>query len=51
MIHAVCAPLGATLALDGGEGGILGSMLGALVMAFLRSGSQQMGWPTTCRRA
>ena len=28
-----------------GEGSILGSMVGALVMAFLRNGSQQMGWP------
>jgi ribose transport system permease protein len=32
--------------LSGGEGSILGSMVGALVMAFLRNGSQQMGWPT-----
>ena len=32
--------------LSGGEGSVLGSMLGALVMAFLRNGSQQMGWPT-----
>jgi ribose transport system permease protein len=32
--------------LNGGEGTILGSMVGALVMAFLRNGSQQMGWPT-----
>lgn len=31
--------------LRGGEGGMLGSMIGALVMAFLRNGSQQMGWP------
>ena len=31
--------------LNGGEGTILGSMIGALVMAFLRNGSQQMGWP------
>ena len=31
--------------LSGGEGSILGSMIGALVMAFLRNGSQQMGWP------
>ena len=31
--------------LSGGEGGILGSMIGALTMAFLRNGSQQMGWP------
>ena len=30
---------------NGGEGGILGSMIGALTMAFLRNGSQQMGWP------
>jgi ribose transport system permease protein len=32
--------------LNGGEGSILGSMVGALVMAFLRNGSQQMGWPS-----
>jgi ribose transport system permease protein len=32
--------------LSGGEGTILGSMVGALVMAFLRNGSQQMGWPS-----
>jgi ribose transport system permease protein len=32
--------------LNGGEGGVLGSMIGALVMAFLRNGSQQMGWPS-----
>src|SRR2546423_1721135 len=30
--------------LSGGEGSILGSMVGALVMAFLRNGCQQMGW-------
>jgi ribose transport system permease protein len=32
--------------LSGGEGTILGSVIGALVMAFLRNGSQQMGWPS-----
>ncbi|MGE5124699.1 MAG: ABC transporter permease, partial [Betaproteobacteria bacterium] len=32
--------------LNGGEGSVLGSMIGALVMAFLRNGSQQMGWPS-----
>jgi ribose transport system permease protein len=31
--------------LNGGEGGIVGSMVGALAMAFLRNGTQQMGWP------
>ncbi len=31
--------------LSGGEGSIAGSIIGALVMAFLRNGSQQMGWP------
>jgi ribose transport system permease protein len=25
---------------------VLGSMIGALIMAVLRNGSQQMGWPT-----
>jgi ribose transport system permease protein len=30
--------------LSGGEGTILGSMIGALIMAFLRSGCQQLGW-------
>ena len=31
--------------LGGGEGSILGSMIGALIMAFLRNGCQLMGWP------
>ncbi len=31
--------------LAGGEGSIMGSMIGALIMAFLRNGCQQMGWP------
>jgi ribose transport system permease protein len=31
--------------LSGGEGTIAGAMIGALIMAFLRNGSQQMGWP------
>ena len=31
--------------LTGGEGSILGSLIGALIMAFLRNGCQQMGWP------
>jgi ribose transport system permease protein len=31
--------------LNGGEGTILGSMIGALIMSFLRNGCQQMGWP------
>jgi ribose transport system permease protein len=30
--------------LSGGQGTILGSMIGALIMAFLRNGCQQMGW-------
>lgn len=32
--------------LSGGAGSILGSMIGALIMAVLRNGSQQMGWET-----
>jgi ribose transport system permease protein len=31
--------------LAGGEGSIFGSMIGALIMAFLRNGCQQVGWP------
>jgi ribose transport system permease protein len=31
--------------LAGGEGTVLGAMIGALTMAFLRNGTQQMGWP------
>jgi ribose transport system permease protein len=31
--------------LNGGVGSILGSMVGATIMAVLRNGSQQMGWP------
>jgi len=30
--------------LNGGEGTIVGSMIGALIMAFLRNGCQQVGW-------
>jgi ribose transport system permease protein len=30
--------------LNGGTGSILGSMIGALIMAVLRNGSNQMGW-------
>ena len=30
----------------GGTGSILGSMIGALIMAVLRNGTNQMGWPT-----
>ena len=32
--------------LNGGSGSVLGSMIGALTMAILRNGSNQMGWPT-----
>jgi ribose transport system permease protein len=32
--------------LSGGTGSILGSTIGALIMATLRNGSNQMGWPT-----
>jgi ribose transport system permease protein len=31
--------------LSGGEGSITGSLIGALIMALLRNGCQQMGWP------
>ncbi len=30
--------------LNGGTGSVLGSMIGALIMAVLRNGSNQMGW-------
>ena len=32
--------------LNGGTGSVLGSMIGALIMAVLRNGSSQIGWPT-----
>jgi ribose transport system permease protein len=32
--------------LSGGEGSILGSMIGALIMTLLRNGAQLMGWPS-----
>lgn len=32
--------------LSGGVGTVLGSLIGALIMAVLRNGSQLMGWPT-----
>jgi ribose transport system permease protein len=31
--------------LNGGEGSAFGSIIGALIMALLRNGSQLMGWP------
>ncbi len=31
--------------LNGGEGSILGSMIGVLIMSFLRNGCTMMGWP------
>ena len=31
--------------LSGGQGSITGSLVGALIMAFLRNGCQQAGWP------
>ncbi len=31
--------------LSGGEGSILGSLIGAFIMSLLRSGCQKMGWP------
>lgn len=43
-VIAVVVIGGASLA--GGEGSIGGAMVGALIMAFLRNGSQQMGWTT-----
>jgi ribose transport system permease protein len=32
--------------LNGGTGSILGSMIGALIMAVLKNGTNQIGWPT-----
>tara|TARA_A100001037_G_C15118377_1_gene622541 strand:+ start:1014 stop:1937 length:924 start_codon:yes stop_codon:yes gene_type:complete len=32
--------------LNGGSGSIMGTMIGALIMAVLKSGSSQMNWPT-----
>ncbi|MCS1407055.1 MAG: Xylose transport system permease protein XylH [Verrucomicrobia subdivision 3 bacterium] len=32
--------------LNGGSGSILGTVIGALIMAVLKSGSSQMNWPT-----
>ena len=31
--------------LSGGEGSVLGSMIGVFIMAFLRNGCTMMGWP------
>ena len=31
--------------LNGGSGSVLGSMIGALIMAVLRNGSTQIDWP------
>ena len=47
---AALAPRGRVIiggtGLSVGVGRVLGSMIGALIMAVLRNGSQQMGWPT-----
>ena len=32
--------------LNGGSGSILGSMIGAFIIQFLRNGSSLMNWPT-----
>jgi len=32
--------------LNGGEGSVLGSIIGALIMTLLRNGAQLMGWPS-----
>ncbi len=32
--------------LSGGAGGVMGAMIGALIMAVLRNGTQQIGWST-----
>ena len=37
--------------LSGGSGTVLGSIIGALIMAVLRNGSQQMGWPIIFRKS
>ena len=39
-------PSNVTIVATGGTGSILGSMIGAVIMAVLRNGSNQMGWPT-----
>ncbi len=31
--------------LNGGQGSILGSMIGVFIMSFLRNGCTMMGWP------
>ncbi|MDB6093747.1 MAG: Cyclic nucleotide-binding protein [Verrucomicrobia bacterium] len=36
--------------LGGGVGTVLGSMIGAFIMAVLRNGSGQMGWPTSVQQ-
>ena len=42
-VIAACVLGGASL--SGGTGSVLGAMVGALIMAVLRNGSNQMGWP------
>ncbi|MFC1461890.1 hypothetical protein ACFLQR_05170 [Verrucomicrobiota bacterium] len=41
----VCAALTGGRSLSGGEGSILGSLVGALIMTVIRSGCSQMGLP------
>jgi ribose transport system permease protein len=45
-LDAIAAVVIGGASLNGGSGSILGSMIGALIMAVLRNGSQQSGWPT-----
>src|SRR5262249_14592725 len=44
-LHIIAAVVIGGGSLSGGEGSIGGAMIGALIMAFLRNGCQQMGWP------
>ena len=45
-LNVIAAVVIGGASLSGGTGTILGSMIGALIMAVLRNGSNQMGWPT-----
>ena len=45
-IDVIAAVIIGGVSLHGGVGTVLGSRIGALIMAVLRNGSLQMGWPT-----
>jgi ribose/xylose/arabinose/galactoside ABC-type transport system permease subunit len=44
-LHVIAAVVIGGAAFTGGEGSILGTLIGALMIAVLHSGGKQAGWP------